>query len=489
MRMILAILILTLGGWLAAPCGAAAAEKKAAPPPPAEAKAQATALPASAEDLSALSETLKNDTDRKKFLANLDALLALKTQEKKPYGPEALSEALGIDNGTRTAFERYQTFLKKNKLNDSRIGQLLASAGTLIGAAVLFFLVRVGTRRFGNWTGRLRRKFGIEGRRFAFYTRMLRYAGYVLVFAVLAYSLATIWDATSFGFLKTDFSLRLFSGVLNLLLISVLGIALWEIVNGMIEHGLRRADERGATRAKTLLPLVRTILFFLLTAIFGLLLLSEIGVNIVPFMAGAGVLGIAVGFGAQTMVKDFLSGFTIIFEDLIQVGDVVRLGGHSGSVEKITIRKIQLRDFSGTVYTIPFSAITTVENLTKDFSYYVFDVGVSYAEDPDRVMGVLRAVDEDLRADPAFADMILDPVEIVGLDRFGESAIVVKARIKTRPLKQWPVGREFNRRMKHAFDAAGIEMPFPHRTVYVRQCAPLPAAAQEEALLAAAGGG
>lgn len=450
-----------------------------------DAKKAPAAAAAAQSDLSALAETLKNDAERQKFLANLDALIALKAGEKPPT-PEPLSEAIGLDTRTRSAFERYGAFLDKNKLGDSRVGQAVGTSLAFFGAALLFFLVRIATRRFGNWTGRLRRKFGIEGRRFAFYTRMLRYAGYIMILALLAYSLARIWNATTFGFLQTDLSLQIFSGVLNVLLISVLGIVLWEAVNGMIEHALRRADERGAARVKTLLPLVRTVLFFLLAGIFALLLLSEIGVNIVPFMAGAGVLGIAIGFGAQTMVKDFLSGFTIILEDLIQVGDVVRLGGHSGAVEKITIRKVQLRDFAGTVYTIPFSAITTVENLTKDFSFYVFDVGVSYNEDPDRVMEVLRTVDEELRADPDFSELILEPLEIVGVDRFGESAIVVKARIKTKPLKQWPVGRAFNRRMKLAFDAQGIEMPFPHRTVYVRQQGSRVA---EEAVLAAAGGG
>lgn len=446
--------------------GAFAAEKKKAAETPADAPAAADA-PVSAQELGKLSETLKDPAEREKFLSNLETLSAVKAEEVKE--PPPLSEAIGLDRKTRSFFEKYQAFLKENKLSGTRVGQIGASALSVFGAIVLFFAVRLATGRFGLWIGRMRRKFGVEGRRFNFYTRVLRFAGYVLIAVLLAYSLATIWEITNFGFLKTDFALGLFSGVLNLLLVSALGVGLWETVSGTIERALRRADEQGASRVKTLLPLLRTILFFLFSAVFGLLLLSELGVNIVPFMAGAGVLGIAVGFGAQTMVKDFLTGFTIILEDLIQVGDVVRVGGYSGVVEKITIRKVQLRDMAGTVYTVPFSEITTVENLTKDFSFYVMNVGVSYNENTDTVIACLKEVDENLRADPEYGEFILEPLEILGVDQFGDSAVVIKARIKTKPIKQWFVGREFNRRMKHAFDAKGIEIPFPQRTVYVRQ--------------------
>lgn len=453
--------------FLAAPCGALAGEKKAAEKPAAESSAPSADAPVSAAELGKLSETLKDPAEREKFLSNLETLSTVKAEEEK--SPPPLSEAIGLDRKTRSFFEKYQAFLKENKLSGTRIGQIGASALSVFGAVVLFFAVRLSTGKFGLWIGRMRRRFGVEGRRFNFYTRVLRLAGNLLIAVLLAYSLATIWEITNFGFLKTDFALGLFSGVLNLLLISGIGVGLWETISGIIERALLRADEQGASRVKTLLPLLRTILFILFSAVFGLLLLSELGVNIVPFMAGAGVLGIAVGFGAQTMVKDFLTGFTIILEDLIQVGDVVRVGGYSGVVERITIRKVQLRDLAGTVYTVPFSEITTVENLTKEFSFYVMNVGVAYGENTDRVVACLKEVDEDLRATPEYGEFILEPLEILGVDQFGDSAVVIKARIKTKPIKQWFVGREFNRRMKYAFDAKGIEIPFPQRTVYVRQ--------------------
>ena len=219
-------------------------------------------------------------------------------------------------------------------------------------------------------------------------------------------------------------------------------------------------------RMNTLAPIIRNIALVVFLVIFTMILLSELGINVVPLLAGAGILGIAVGFGAQTMVKDYISGFFIIFEDLIQVGDVVTVAGNTGSVERLTIRKIQLRDFEGSVYTIPYSEVTQVKNLTKDFSYYVLNVGVAYREDIDQVIEAMKQVDEDLRAIEEYNQEILEPIEIVGLDQFADSAIVIKARIKTKPVKQWFVGRGYNRLLKYKFDEMNIEIPFPHQTIY-----------------------
>tara|TARA_B100001123_G_scaffold228801_1_gene257443 strand:- start:237 stop:1016 length:780 start_codon:yes stop_codon:yes gene_type:complete len=194
--------------------------------------------------------------------------------------------------------------------------------------------------------------------------------------------------------------------------------------------------------------------------------LSELGLNIGPLLAGAGVIGLAVGFGAQTLVKDIITGLFILIEDHISVGDVVKVGSHSGLVEKLTLRTIQLRDPGGTVHVIPFSEVTTIENLTKDFSRYVFDVGIAYRENTDRVVDVLHELGEELLKDEHYGELILEPLEVLGVDSFGDNAVVIKARITTKPAKQWVVGREFNRRIKNRFDELGIEMPFPHRTIY-----------------------
>jgi small conductance mechanosensitive channel len=183
-------------------------------------------------------------------------------------------------------------------------------------------------------------------------------------------------------------------------------------------------------------------------------------------LAGAGVIGIAIGFGAQTLVKDIITGLFILVEDHISVGDVVKFGDHAGTVEKLTLRTIQLRDVGGTVHVVPFSAVTTIENMTKGFSRYVFNVGVAYREDTDHVVDVLRELGEEFLQDERYKPFILEPLEILGVDSFGDNAVNIKARIKTVPIKQWSIGREFNRRIKIRFDELGIEIPFPHRTIY-----------------------
>jgi small conductance mechanosensitive channel len=194
--------------------------------------------------------------------------------------------------------------------------------------------------------------------------------------------------------------------------------------------------------------------------------LSELGMDIGPLLAGAGVVGLAIGFGSQKLVQDVINGVFILFEDSIAVGDVVQVGDHAGVVEALSIRSIRLRDLSGQVHTVPFSAVDTVINMTKDFSYYLLDIGVAYRENTDEVVAVVKDIVEEMREDPNFKDAILEPLDVLGVNAFADSAVVIRARIKTLPSKQWGVGREFNRRMKQRFDERGIEIPFPHTTLY-----------------------
>ena len=197
-----------------------------------------------------------------------------------------------------------------------------------------------------------------------------------------------------------------------------------------------------------------------------LMVLQELDINIMPVLTGAGIAGLAVGFGAQTLVRDVISGFFLILEDQVRVGDVASINGTGGLVEAINLRTIVLRDLSGTVHVFPNGAVQQMSNLTKDFSFYVLDMGVAYKEDTDQVVEVLKAVAEEQRQDPAYAANILGPLEVLGVDAFGDSAVTVKVRIKTVPIQQWAVGREYRRRVKKAFDARGIEIPFPHMSVY-----------------------
>ncbi|MGD9650092.1 MAG: mechanosensitive ion channel family protein, partial [Dongiaceae bacterium] len=206
----------------------------------------------------------------------------------------------------------------------------------------------------------------------------------------------------------------------------------------------------------------------ILAALYGLSLLQALNIDILPRLAGAGVVGVALGFGAQTLVKDFLVSIGIIFEDIVKIGDVVRIGSYAGLVENITLRYIQLRGLDGVVSTIPFSEVKIIENLTKDFSYYVFDISVAYHSDIEKVLEVITLTGENIYQDKNFQPLILEKLEILGVDRFADSAIIIKARIKTLPIQQWNVGREFNKRLKQAFDQHGIEIPFPQRVVHMR---------------------
>ena len=222
-----------------------------------------------------------------------------------------------------------------------------------------------------------------------------------------------------------------------------------------------------ASRLHTIGGLVKNAVNVLVVGAATLMMLEEVGVNITPLLTAAGIGGLAVGFGAQNLVRDVISGFFLILEDQIHVGDVVKIDATSGVVESVKLRTVVLRDLSGTVHVIPNGAITTLSNMAKDFSYSVLDVGVAYKEDTDRVVDVLRDVGADVQADADFGPHILDELEVLGVDDFADSAVTIKVRIKTRPLKQWMVGRELRRRIKKTFDAQGIEIPFPHVSLYM----------------------
>jgi moderate conductance mechanosensitive channel len=221
-----------------------------------------------------------------------------------------------------------------------------------------------------------------------------------------------------------------------------------------------------AKRVETLLRLVRQGARLAVWITLLLVVLKELGVEIGPILAGAGILGLAVGFGAQNLVRDIISGFFFILENQIRVGDVALINGTGGLVEEINFRTIVLRDLGGVTHIFPHGTVQTLSNMTRDWSCYVFDIGVAYKENTDRVCEVLRGVFRELREDPVCGPAILEEPEIFGVDRFADSAVVIKGRIKTKPIRQWMVGREFLRRVKLAFDRDGIEIPFPHRTIY-----------------------
>jgi moderate conductance mechanosensitive channel len=256
--------------------------------------------------------------------------------------------------------------------------------------------------------------------------------------------------------------------VLLIIIATLVLLKVFGLVAKKIEAFLERkhADAESKKRAGTLSHVIRWILRVIVIAVALMMLLEQFGLPIGPALTAAGVVGIAVGFGAQNMVQDFFAGFFILLENQIRVGDVVQINDKGGLVEQINLRMVVLRDYAGNVIYIRNGKIDIVTNMTKDYSRYVFDVGVAYREDVDEVIKVLKAIDEEMRKDPDFKDDILAPLEVAGLDSFGDSAIIIKARTMTKPIQQWRIGREFNRRIKKKFDELGIEIPFPHQTIY-----------------------
>jgi small conductance mechanosensitive channel len=231
----------------------------------------------------------------------------------------------------------------------------------------------------------------------------------------------------------------------------------------------QQRDQEFRKRTETLSSVAASILKVCILIVAVITIMGQLDIPIGPVLASAGIVGVALGFGAQHIVKDVISGFFILLDDQIRVGDVVQIAGEGGLVESINLRMVILRDLAGNVHYVRNGEIGVVTNMTKEYSRYVFDIGVAYREDVDEVIEVIKLVDENLRNDPEYKDDILEPIEILGLDQFADSAIVIKARTKTRPIRQWAVGREFNRRLKRTFDEKDIEIPFPHITLYMGQ--------------------
>lgn len=219
-------------------------------------------------------------------------------------------------------------------------------------------------------------------------------------------------------------------------------------------------------RVETLIRLIRQGALIALWVTIFLIILKEFGVDVGPILASAGIVGLAVGFGAQNLVRDFISGFFFILENQIRVGDVAIINGTGGLVERVNFRTIILRDLGGVVHVFPNGTVNTLSNLTNDWSAYVFDIGVAYKENTDKVIEVMTKVGAEMKQDETLGPFMLEEPEIFGVDKFDDSAVIIKGRIKTKPIRQWQVGREYLRRIKLAFDNAGIEIPFPHQTLY-----------------------
>ncbi len=319
-----------------------------------------------------------------------------------------------------------------------------------------------------------------------FYFPIVRAAVTVLITAASGFVLLEVWGLGAWSWLnQTGLGARIVSAVTSIGLMLVLAVLVWEGANASVERHLRALTDAAhlarAGRLRTLLPMLRTTLLVAIVLVVGLMALSEVGVNIAPLLAGAGVIGIAVGFGSQKLVQDLITGLFLLLENAMQVGDVVTLGGLTGTVEALSIRTIRLRALDGAVHIIPFSAVTTVTNQTRDYGYALLDISVGLNEDPAHVTDIVKKIAADMRAEPRWATVVLDTLEVMGVERFVDMAYVLRIRMKTQPASRWSVGRELNRRIKVGFDERAIESPMTSYRVLQNATGPAAEAADAAA--------
>ena len=359
---------------------------------------------------------------------------------------------------------------------------LPAIAGALAAALLVWVGLRFATRAIDRFAARLERE-GVLDEGALFAKRLTRFVRSTLWFvALLVAGLVMLRGIGVRGAPRVSIEelvAWLMGPGLRLLVIGTSAYLVARVVHFLIDSLQIFLVSRDSSptdllerkkRIATLGQLLRVVATLLVIGVATLMALSLFNVDIRPILTGAGIAGLAVGFGAQNLVRDVIAGFFLILEDQVRLGDVVSINGKSGLVEAIRLRTIVLRGHDGTVHVIPNGVITDLSNMTKDFSYAVLDIAIPYEQDVDAVENVLRAVAEDLRKDPVQGSHILEPLEVLGVEAFGETSVQLRVRIKTVPIQQWTVGREFRRRIKLAFEARGID--FPSRPVTIRLKSP-----------------
>ncbi len=349
-----------------------------------------------------------------------------------------------------------------------------ATLGTVV--TVLFMLLCLRAldltfRRFFRINERLKQRFpGLEEKTNR-YVLIVRKGLAVAVAIVGSGMIGEIWGVPVSDFVASDTGGLIILRAVAIIITVAVVVSIIEMCNAFSAYLLKgkkgKRKKEITQKQKTLVPVIRTAINIGVGFVGGIIVLDRFGVNTTPILAGAGIVGLAVGFGSQTLVKDLINGLFILFEDSIRVGDWAMVGKQGGMVESVGLRTVKLRDMNGTVHVIPNSTIDSLSNYSKVFSRTVMDIGIAYREDVDEVMGILKELGDELQKDPEYGPSILEPLEIFGLDRFEDSAVIIRARFKTKPLKQWGVKREFYRRMKRVFDERGIEIPFPHQTLYM----------------------
>lgn len=389
-----------------------------------------------------------------------------KKEETEKQPTLTLDEVIPIDEIVNDWEQWIQNTVDDHVANKSAFAKLVASASILVIIAILVAIIAFVLKKLLVKINESRLPITIEPHRLTFYHKGISLLSWAVGLMVFAMVLTAVWLEAGRAQGLREWILSGFASLTNIAALFVLGTAIFEVIYAVLERYFSQASTSGGARAHTILPIIRNVIYGALITLFVITLISELGINVMPLLAGAGVLGFAVGFAAQALLKDILTGFVIILEDLIQVGDVVSVGGKTGVIERITLRKVQLRDLSGIVYTVPYSEITIVENMTKLFSYALLDIGIAYRENTDSVVAELRKLGEEIRQDENYEAKIIAEEEILGVDSLGDNAVVIRMRFKTQAGSQWEIKREFLRRVKLRFDELNIEIPFPHRTLY-----------------------
>lgn len=276
-----------------------------------------------------------------------------------------------------------------------------------------------------------------------------------------------VWGHSMITFAEGDgheVSLRLL-GLAGTLIVAWL---VWILADTAVHHALVHSRRGLANaRAQTMMPLIRNVMFVVIVIIAVIVALANMGMNVTPLLAGAGVIGLAIGFGAQSLVADLITGLFIIIEDSLAIDDYVDVGGHLGTVEGLTIRTVRLRDIDGIVHTIPFSEIKSIKNYSREFGYAIFRVAIPHSMNIDQAITLIREVGQKLRNDPLMRRNIWSPLELQGVESFESGSAILRARFKTAPIKQWEVSRAFNLALKRQLDEAGLDLATPRLSVQV----------------------
>jgi small conductance mechanosensitive channel len=361
--------------------------------------------------------------------------------------------------------------------------------GRVIGAAILtviltllaWLLARVArrlVRRAFTISDELKQRFPTLEARASRYSQIFDIAAVVAIWAFAGAAILEAWGLQSLQWLTSQTGRRISSSAVSIALTVVVAFAIWEGVRIALDRyvgrsvGVSLQDQRKAARVRTMIPLINRVMLMVLGAFVALVVLSEIGINIAPLLALSGAVGIAVGLGAQQLMKDLIAGVSMVLEDTVAIGDAVTVGDKSGVVEQMSLRALKLRGLDGTLHTIPFGEFKVISNMSKDFSYAVVELHASYKDDVDKVVAMIKAVAAEVRKDPDVGPVIRGDFEMFGPEKLGDQAIMYRGRFKTLPGRGVLATRAFNRLIRRAIEAEGIEIPAQRATMLVMQNAP-----------------